>query len=76
MPNAVFGFLLSGLMSLIVSGIATAKGLGLDALGSNIPNFFWAWMRAYTSAWPVAFAVVLLVAPVVRRLVNRWFGTP
>jgi hypothetical protein len=63
--NLVFGLLLSGMMSCIVSGIATATSRGLD------PGFLLAWMRAWGSSWLVAFPVVLVVAPLVRRLVAR-----
>ncbi|GAB4542040.1 MAG: DUF2798 domain-containing protein [Ruegeria sp.] len=59
----LFGLILSGLMSCIVTCIATVKeiGLGPETLGS--------WMGAWSVSWPVAFAVVLFVAPLTRRLV-------
>ena len=61
----VFGFLLSGMMSLLVSGVSTlnAAGLGID--------FVALWMRAWLTAWLIAFPVVLFVAPLTRRLVMR-----
>ena len=55
----LFGFLLSGLMSLVVSGIATVRAVGL------VDGFPALWM----SSWLVAFPTVLVVAPLVRRLV-------
>jgi hypothetical protein len=60
-----FGFLLSGLMSLVVSGIATVQARGLE------PGLLGGWMAAWASSWAVAFPTVLVVAPVVRRVVAR-----
>ena len=53
----LFGLLLSGLMSLIVSGIATWQAAGLS------PSFPLLWMGAWLSSWLVAFPTVLVVAP-------------
>lgn len=62
---ALFGFVLSGLMSLLVSGIATIRIVGIDA------SFVASWTGAWLSAWAVAFPAVLVVAPLSRRLVER-----
>lgn len=59
----VFGLLLSGLMSLVVSGIATVQARGLE------PGLLGGWMGAWASSWAVAFPTVLVVAPLVRRVV-------
>ncbi|MEQ8656509.1 MAG: DUF2798 domain-containing protein [Hyphomicrobiales bacterium] len=61
----LFGFILSGLMSLLVSGIATWRALGLP------PDFFTLWIAAWINAWIVAFPAVLVVAPITRRLVAK-----
>ena len=61
----LFGFILSGLMSLVVSGISTAANLGWSG------DFAAAWIRAWLTAWLFAFPVVLLVAPLARRMVQR-----
>lgn len=61
----LFGFLLSGMMSLLISGISTLKALGAA------PGFMAAWLAAWGFAWPAAFAAVLVVAPMVRRIVAR-----
>ncbi|QYZ70073.1 DUF2798 domain-containing protein [Neotabrizicola shimadae] len=59
----LFGFLLSGLMSLVVSGVATLRNAGLsEGFGSL-------WAGAWLPSWTVAFPVVLVVAPLARRLV-------
>ena len=60
----VFGFILSGLMSFMVSGIATFR-----ALPAGEP-FFATWMGAWLPSWLVAFPAVLIVAPLTRRLVT------
>lgn len=61
----VFGLILSGLMSFIVSGIATFRAAGAD------PAFLQLWMGAWLTSWVVAFPTVLVVAPFTRRLVAR-----
>ena len=58
----LFALILSGLMSLIVSGIATARVLGWSPAE---------WMESWLSSWLVAFPSVLVVAPIARRLVAR-----
>ncbi|MFD3190035.1 DUF2798 domain-containing protein [Sedimentitalea sp. HM32M-2] len=59
----LFGFILSGLMSCIVSGIATLRALGAGE------GFVAAWMGSWSFSWAVAFPVILAVAPVTRRMV-------
>ena len=60
-----FGFLLSGMMTFIVSGIATFNALGLSE------QLMAKWLSAWGASWVVAFPVVLFVAPFVRWLVAR-----
>ncbi len=59
----LFGFFLSGLMSLVVAGLSTLKTSG------PVAGFAGLWLGAWLTAWPVAFPVVLLLAPLTRRLV-------
>jgi hypothetical protein len=59
-----FGFVLSCLMSFLVSGIATLRTAGL------IDNFAALWINAWLPSWVIAFPVVLVVAPAARRIVN------
>ncbi|MBE1295720.1 MAG: DUF2798 domain-containing protein [Rhodobacteraceae bacterium] len=61
----LFGFLLSGIMSCIVTFVATLKNIGFTAQTVD------AWLSAWLFGWPVAFCVVLVVAPLVRGFVNR-----
>jgi hypothetical protein len=60
----LFGFVLSALMSFIVSGIATARHAGFA------DDFLSLWVNAWLPSWLVAFPVVLFVAPIARRLVG------
>jgi hypothetical protein len=62
---ALFGLLLSGLMSLLVAGISTYRAIGLG------DSFASLWVSAWLTAWLVAFPVVLVVAPLARRAVTR-----
>lgn len=57
----VFGLLLSGLMSFIITGIATWNALGF------ITTFAAQWMQSWLFAWAVAFPTVLVMAPLARR---------
>lgn len=66
----LFGFLLSGLMSLLVSGISTLRAVGLP------DHFVGLWMSAWITAWVVAFPVVLVVAPLARRAVEMLIEKP
>ena len=60
-----FGFLLSGFMSLMVSGLSAWSALGLG------PGLFGAWMAAWVKSWAFAFPAVLVVAPLVRRILRQ-----
>ena len=66
----LFGFLLSGMMSLIVSGLSTARALGLPE------GFALIWAGNWAVSWATAFPVVLIVAPITRRLVARMVTPP
>jgi hypothetical protein len=61
---ALFGLILSGLMSLLVSGVSTYRALGL------VGDIVSLWMSAWLAAWLIAFPVVLIVAPLARRAVT------
>ena len=60
---ALFGLILSGLMSLLVSCISTYRAVGFGE------SFAGLWVSAWLTAWLVAFPVVLVVAPLARRTV-------
>ena len=62
--HLLFGLILSGLMSAIVSFIATARSVGL------VPELPGTWFPSWLISWAVAFPTVLVVAPVTRRIVS------
>lgn len=62
--HILFGFLLSGMMSCLISGLSTYLAVGLP------PDFATVWASSWLTSWSVAFPTVLLVAPVARRLVG------
>jgi len=66
----IFGALLSGLMSLVVSGIATWNAVGFVA------EFTDKWIESWVFAWAVAFPSVLVVAPLVRRITKAVVASP
>lgn len=59
----LFSFILSGVMSLLVSGIATFRALQphQDVLDM--------WGGAWLAGWAVAFPAVMLAAPLARKVV-------
>jgi hypothetical protein len=68
--NAAFGLLLSGLMTSIVSAVATIRNVGLD--DATVGK----WFNAFSASWPITFPTVLIVAPIVRRIVGRLTRLP
>jgi len=66
----LFGFVLSALMSFVVSGIATFRNFGL------VDDFFGNWIGAWVPSWLIAFPVVLVVAPIARRFVALLVKAP
>lgn len=63
--NLLFGGLLSVIMVTIISGAVVLVNQGLTY---DLPL---QWLKSFATAWPIAFATVLVVAPRVRRLVAR-----
>lgn len=63
--HIAFGLLLSGMMSFLVSGLATLISLG--------PTYAFPlmWLKAWLASWAIAFPSVLIVAPFVRRILVR-----
>jgi uncharacterized protein DUF2798 len=60
----LFSLLLSGLMSMLVSGIATFRAIGPTSY------FVSMWASSWLAAWLFAFPAVLLVTPVARKAVQ------
>ncbi len=63
--NALFALIMSGLMSCVVTGIATLKAIGFS------PSTLGDWMASWAFCWPIAFTVILTLGPFVQRLIAR-----
>lgn len=61
----VFSALMSAWMSLLMTAFLVWLNLGLDA------HYLAHWRHAFLSAWPAAFAIVLLSGPRVQALSQR-----
>lgn len=61
----IFSALLSAIMVCIVSAFVLAISQGID---SRFPA---QWLKSCITTWPVAFPTVAIVAPWVRRTVDR-----
>ena len=61
----IFGFILSMCMSCIVSGVSTVSSVGLA------DGFLGLWFAAWMKSWLVAFPVVMVIAPITRKLVGK-----
>jgi len=60
----LFSLILSGVMSLLVSGIATLRAVSMtDGMVSL-------WASAWLAAWVVAFPAVMVVSPFARKVVQ------
>ncbi|MDD2719778.1 MAG: DUF2798 domain-containing protein [Gallionella sp.] len=53
---------------LLFGGLLTIISGSVVLVNSDFPL---QWLRAFATAWPIAFPSVLLVAPVVRKVVTR-----
>ena len=61
----LFALILSGVMSLLVSGLATGRAVG------HAPVFDHHWLGAWLTRRSIAFPLVLVIAPLTRRLVEK-----
>ena len=60
----LFSLLLSGSMSLLVSGITTMRAVGFS---DGMPRI---WVSAWLAAWIITFPAVMVVAPIARKAVE------
>ena len=58
----IMALLLSIIMTLVVSGVSTLRGVGLTGA------FVRVWLSAWGLSWLAAFPTLLVLLPVVRRL--------
>jgi Protein of unknown function (DUF2798) len=70
----LFPLLLSGFMTFLITGISMTRVLGVNSLVNDPGNFLQIWMKAYLSSWLVAYPILLIVIPFVRRVVD-WLTT-
>lgn len=68
--SVVMPFVLSILMTAVVSMISTLRSLGAT------PEFLSTWPAAWGLSWLVAFPTLLLVLPLVRRIVAMVVAPP
>ncbi|MBT9511499.1 MAG: DUF2798 domain-containing protein [Acidovorax sp.] len=61
----LFSLILSGVMSLLVSGISTLRAVQVD---QDFPGL---WAGAWLTGWLFAFPAVMLAAPLARKVVAR-----
>jgi hypothetical protein len=66
----VMPLLLSVKMTFVVSGISTLKSLGF------VDGFFGHWMVAWGLSWTIAFPVLLVMLPLVRRIATAVVEVP
>ncbi|MCC9624072.1 DUF2798 domain-containing protein [Thalassospira sp. MA62] len=66
----VFAVLMSVWMSFVMTAVVTVVNTGLD------DGFVVRWGRAFISAWPIAFVVVLSSAGYVGRLASHIVSRP
>ena len=59
---------MSGMMSLLMSGVITFINTGMDS------EFIYRWMPAFFVAWAVAFPLVTFIAPMAVRLTEMTLG--
>ena len=62
----LFSFILSGVMSLLVSGISTFRAVPVVD-----QSFVGLWVGAWLTGWLFAFPAVMLAAPLARKVVAR-----
>lgn len=63
--SVVMPFILSIMMTFIVSLIATTKNLGFSH-----PDLAYSWMTSWALSWVIAFPVLLAILPIVRKMVG------
>jgi Protein of unknown function (DUF2798) len=63
-------FVLSVMMSFIISGVSTLRALGF------VDGFVAKWMVTWGLSWLVAFPTVLVLLPLVRKIVAMFVEQP
>lgn len=63
--NLLFAGILSVIMVTIISGAVVMINYGLTA---ELPR---QWLKGFATAWPIAFPSLFIIAPRVRKIVER-----
>jgi len=68
---------LSWLMPLFLSGIMSASisCFNLFINRGFVDGFFYIWLKAWSLSWLIAFPLILIVLPVVRRFLMKFVHT-
>jgi len=66
----VFAFIVSMIMSAVISGVSTLSAIGFT---SAMPGI---WLQAWYSSWFIAFPTLMVVAPIGRRVAGRLTTPP
>ncbi|PCM43631.1 DUF2798 domain-containing protein [Marinobacter sp. ANT_B65] len=64
----VFGFYMSGMMSVLMSGVITFVNTGVDS------EYFSRWGAGFLVAWAVAFPLITFIAPIAVKLTEVTLG--
>ncbi len=67
--HRVFQILLTGFMTFFVSGAVTLLNLGVTGFEFSL------WMKAWAPTWPIAFCVIIVVAPIAQRISKKITNT-
>ena len=67
LAHILFSALTSGLMSALVCCVATIRVAGAVMNKAT----FELWAHAWVAAWPVAFAVLVCIGPIVRKTIYK-----
>ncbi|PKP80350.1 MAG: hypothetical protein CVT79_15990 [Alphaproteobacteria bacterium HGW-Alphaproteobacteria-18] len=66
----LFGLFMAFFMSFLMSGAITALNVGFP------PDYFSRWMHSWGLAFMIAYPVILIVAPLARRLALQFVESP
>ena len=67
--TVIFALIMSLSTALIVSGTIIYLHTGPDT------NFMLQWFAAFIRAWPIAFAAILVIAPIINKLLDIFVET-
>jgi len=62
--NLIYALLMSIIMGLMMAAVLTAILTGMNG------DFVTRWLKAFIQVWPVAFPILLILAPFVRKMTD------